>query len=116
MAFCGCLGANMDQPFESTSLLTVAGIILAIFYLSLTVRLLPALRRLYSSIVAKIREFQALDRVDVLTLLIDAGLDHKEALRFYNAFYANAAYWERCLIKLFIEKHCFPKSATRRHC
>ena len=93
-------------------LIKVGIIVLAIFYLSLTVTLFPSLLRLYTFIVAKILEYQGLDRGDVLTLLMDAGLSHDQSLWFYENFYANATCWERCLIKLYIKKHCFQKSAT----
>jgi hypothetical protein len=97
----------MEQTPESTLLLTVVGIILTTFYVSLTVSLFPYVLRLYTFIIAKIHEYQELDRGDVLTLLIDAGLSHEQALWFYDKFYDNAACWERCLIKLYIKKHCF---------
>ena len=98
----------MDISSVNPILLIMAGIIiLTIFYMCLVVWLIPHLRRLYSFIADRIREYQSLDRVDILTLLIDAGLSHEQALWFYDKFYLNASSWERCLIKIFIKKHCF---------
>jgi len=98
----------MEQLSDSASVLIMAGIIvLAIFYLSMIASFIPHVLRLYKLVVAKIIEYQALDRGDLLTLLIDAGLNHNEALRFHDIFYATATRWERCLIKLYIKKHCF---------
>ena len=98
----------MDTISANPILLVMAGIIvLVIFYVSLIVWLIPHLRRLYCFVVARIREYQALDRGDVLTLFRDAGLSSEQALWFYEKFYDKAACWERCLIKLYIQKHCF---------
>ena len=89
------------DPTIYASLLIMAGVIaLAIFYISLAVSLFPQVLRLY-------RRYQALDRGDVLTLLRDAGLSPEQALWFYEKFYDKAKCWERCLIKLYIQKHCF---------
>ena len=100
----------MDTITAKPIFLIMAGIIiLAIFYLSLIVRLIPHLQRLYTFIVAKIREYQALDRGDTLTLLRDAGLSYEEALWFFEKFYAHAASWEQCLIKFYVKKHCIRK-------
>jgi hypothetical protein len=101
----------MDTISTNPILLIMAGIIvLAIFYLRLIVWLIPHLRRLYSYMVAMKREYQALDRGDTLTLLRDAGLSQEQSLWFYEKFYDNATCLERCLIKLYIEKHCFQET------
>jgi hypothetical protein len=97
----------MDNPSAKLTLMIVVGLVLITFYVSLTVWLIPYLRRSYSFLVAMKREYQALDRGDILTLLIDAGLSHEQALWFYEKFYDKAKCWERCLIKLYIQKHCF---------
>jgi len=97
----------MDTPSTEITLLIAVGIVLITFYGSLTLWLMPYLRRSYKHIVTRIHEYQALDRVDILTLLVDAGLSYEQSLWFYKKFYDNASSWERCLIKLYIEKHCF---------
>jgi len=97
----------MDHTSIRPTLLIAVGITLITFYVCLTVWLIPHLRRLYSYIVVMMRKYQALDRGDILTLLIDAGLSHEQALWFYDKFYHKAKCWERCLIKLYIQKHCF---------
>ena len=99
----------MNIPSTEISLLVAVGIVLITFYASLTLWLIPHLRRLYSFMVDMKREYQALDRGDTLTLLRDAGLSYEEALWFFEKFYAHAASWERCLIKLYVRKHCIRK-------
>jgi len=99
----------MDQPLASTSILIVALISLATFYVSISASLFPQVLRLYRYIATKVHEYQALDRGDTLTLLRDAGLSQEQSLWFYDAFYAHASGWERCLIKLYVRKHCIRK-------
>ena len=94
----------MEQSLEKA----LAGIIvLAIFFLSVVASFLQYLLSLYRFFNTKVHEYQVLDRGDFLTLLIDAGMSHDQALWFYDTFYAKATCWERCLIKLLIKKHCF---------
>jgi len=96
------------EPSVNPSLLLMAVlIVLAIFYLSVSASLFPHVFRLYRFIARKIHEYQALDRGDFLTLLIDAGLTHEQSQWFYDKFYAHGKCWERCLIKLYIKKHYF---------
>jgi hypothetical protein len=100
----------MEHAPESPFLLIMAGIIsLAIFYLSITASLFPQVLKLCRLIATKVHEYQALDRGDTLTLFRDAGLSHEQSLWFYDTFYVHAASWERCLIKLYIKKHCIRK-------
>ena len=95
----------MEQAPETATLLIMAGIIvLAVFYLRMAASFFPQVLRLYRFIATKIHEYQALDRGDFLTLLIDAGLSHEEAMSFHSKFYVRATPLERCVIKLYITR------------
>lgn len=94
----------MEQSLEKA---VVGIIVLAIFFFKFITQLIQHLPRLQRIIAAKVNKYQGLDRGDFLTLLIDSGMSHEQALWFYDTFYAKSTCWERCLIKLFIKKHCF---------
>ena len=97
----------MKSSLDIAISLVMVGIVPAIFFFNLITLLVQHLLRLQRFIAAKVNEYQGLDRGEILTLLIDAGLSYEQALWFYETFYTESTGWERCLIKLFIKKHCF---------